>query len=51
LRIEGRSPDRRWTPIVDDVSLAIEHGEVVGLIGESGAGKSTMSPVSTYGPN
>lgn len=46
LRIEGRSPDRRWTPIVDDVSFAIEHGEVVGLIGESGAGKSTIALAS-----
>jgi peptide/nickel transport system ATP-binding protein len=27
---------------VDDVSLAIEHGETFGLVGESGCGKSTL---------
>ncbi|WP_062207340.1 ABC transporter ATP-binding protein [Aureimonas sp. AU12] len=30
------------TPIVDDVSFTLERGRVIGLIGESGAGKSTI---------
>src|ERR1700733_1908373 len=39
LRIEF--PTRRGTLVaVDDVSFAIEPGEVLGVVGESGAGKS-----------
>ena len=41
LRIEGRS-DRTWTEIVKGVSLELKRGEILGLIGESGAGKSTI---------
>ncbi|MEM6678115.1 MAG: ABC transporter ATP-binding protein [Pseudomonadota bacterium] len=41
LRIEGRSEDR-WSEIVKGVSFDLRKGEVLGLIGESGAGKSTV---------
>ncbi len=41
LKIEGRS-DETWNPIINGVDLDLNKGEVLGLIGESGAGKSTM---------
>ena len=41
LRIEGRSGEE-WTEIVRGVDLTLHRGEVLGLIGESGAGKSTI---------
>ncbi|MER8911975.1 ABC transporter ATP-binding protein [Mesorhizobium sp. M0854] len=41
LHVEGFS-DERWYPIVRGVDLALKRGDVLGLIGESGAGKSTI---------
>ncbi len=41
LKIEGRS-DETWNPIINGVDLELKKGEVLGLIGESGAGKSTI---------
>jgi peptide/nickel transport system ATP-binding protein len=41
LRIEGRS-DEAWSEIVHGVDVVLRRGEVLGLIGESGAGKSTI---------
>ena len=40
LRIEGRADDI-WHEIVHGVDVILHRGEVLGLIGESGAGKST----------
>jgi peptide/nickel transport system ATP-binding protein len=41
LRIEGQSEDV-WREIIKGVDLTLRRGEVLGLIGESGAGKSTI---------
>ncbi len=41
LKIEGWS-DEKWIEIVHGVDLTLHRGEVMGLIGESGAGKSTI---------
>lgn len=34
--------DGQWTPILNSLSMTLERGEIVGFIGESGAGKSTF---------
>ena len=41
LQIEGFADDT-WKPIVNGIDLDLDRGEVLGLIGESGAGKSTI---------
>ncbi len=41
LQVEGFSEDQ-WHEIVKGVDLTLKRGEVLGLIGESGAGKSTI---------
>ena len=43
LHMEGRRPSGEWMPIVQGVSLEVHRGEVLALIGESGAGKSTIA--------
>ncbi len=45
LRIEGQS-DELWHEIVHGVDVELRRGEVLGLIGESGAGKSTIGIAS-----
>ena len=41
LRIEGYS-EEQWHQIVKGVDFTLNRGEILGLIGESGAGKSTI---------
>jgi peptide/nickel transport system ATP-binding protein len=45
LQIEGQADDV-WHRIVNDVDVTLRRGEVLGLIGESGAGKSTIGIAS-----
>ncbi len=45
LRIEGQT-EEKWQEIVHGIDLTLRRGEVLGLIGESGAGKSTIGIAS-----
>lgn len=43
LVVEANKPTGEWFTIVHDVNVKVSVGEVVALIGESGAGKSTVA--------
>lgn len=38
----SRAPEKKFYRAIDDISLTIENGEQVGLVGLNGAGKSTL---------
>ncbi len=42
LRVQARNDRGAGPVLVDDVSFTLRQGEVIGLIGESGAGKTTI---------
>jgi peptide/nickel transport system ATP-binding protein len=46
MRIAVRTDAAEGPVLVEDVSLTLKRGEVIGLIGESGAGKSTIGLAS-----
>ena len=56
IRVEGLRQyfrdDKKWIKAVDDVSFSVKKGEIVGIVGESGCGKTTTarSIIKLYKP-
>ena len=46
LRVEELSKEQDGHPVLDDVSLVVRRGEVFGLVGPGGAGKSSLLGVA-----
>ena len=51
MRLEMKNIVMEFGPVraVDNVDLAVEPGQIVGLLGENGAGKSTLMNVLEIG--
>lgn len=51
LQIDLRTPDRGWITICKNLDLSLNEGEICGLIGDSGSGKSIIARaiVGMYG--
>ncbi len=47
IDIKGLSAETPVSPILRNVSLSVQPGEVMALVGESGAGKSTIAKASS----
>ena len=45
----GVGKNRKYVQAVDDVSFAIRKGETLGLVGESGCGKTTTGRLTAAG--
>lgn len=43
LFVEGHAPSQDWVSIARDANVEVNAGEIVSLIGESGAGKTTVA--------
>lgn len=43
LRVELKQPRGKGLPVLDGIDLSISRGETVGIVGESGCGKSVLS--------
>ena len=43
LHVQGQAPSQEWVPIVQAANVEVVPGRIVALIGESGAGKTTVA--------